>query len=241
VLKRTLLLISIFGTSTFAQVISNIQTTIDNINANSAKAISKEAKIGMSGVIIHTFKNEHSAIIAKATVINKNSSNELELTLEPYIPTAQKSLPYGEKSAVVGDKLILGYDYHRAMIISNNSENFQKIKNSENREWVHPDLFAANLSTVAKGTPTKDTFNMFCQVNTIGLLYFQIKNTLYTVDCDNFNIIESKHFSSISDEEMKPFYNRIGKIHTSWLGWLNLGSSEIANYTEYYSSLLEVD
>ena len=240
-LKRTLLLISIFGASAFAQVTSNIQTTIDNINANNAKAISKEAKIGMSGVIIHTFENKQSAIIAKATVISKNSSNELELTLEPYIPTAQKSLPYGQKSAVIGDKLILGYGYHRAMIISNNSENFQKIKNNKNREWVHPDLFASNLSTVAQGTPTKDAFNMFCQVNTIGLLYFQIKNALYTVDCNNFNIIESENLNSSSDEEMKPFYNRIGEIHTSWLGWFNLGSSEIANYTEYYSSLLEVN
>ena len=240
-LKRTLLFISIFAVSASAQVISNIQTTIDDITSNSAKAISKEAKIGMSGVIIHTFENEQSAIISKATVTSKKSSGEITITLEPYIPIAQRSLPYGQKSAVVGDKLILGYGYHRAMIISNNSENFQKIKHLKNNEWVHPDLFASELSRTAQGTPTKDSFNMFCQVHTIGLVYFQIDNTLHTVDCNNFNIIDSENFSSNSQENMKPFYNRIGEVHTSWLGWLNLGSSQITNYTNHYNSLLKIN
>jgi len=238
VLKRTLLLISLLGASAYATVISNIQTTIDDINANSAKAIAKEAKVGMSGVIIHTFENSQSAIIAKATVLEKKPSGELTLSVETYTPTAQKTLPYGEKSAVTGDKLILGYAYNRAMIIAESSEAFQKIKNMKQQEWVHPDLFATELSTSAQGTPTKDAFTLFCQVNTIGLVYFHINDNLHTVDCSTFNILESENFSSSSESKMKPFYNRIGEIHTSWLGWFSLGSTQISDYTEHFNSLI---
>jgi len=229
---------SIFGTTAFAQVISNIQTTIESVDKDIAKAYSKEAKIGMSGVIIHTFNNSQEAIIGKATVKEKSTSGELTLKVIPYKPTAQRSLPFGRKSAVAGDKVILGYAYNRAMIISQDDQTFQKIKNRHNREWIHPDIFATQLSSKAEATPTKESFNLFCQVHTVGLLYIHLNDTLYTVDCSNFNVLESLAFDKSDGDDMKPFYNRIGEIHSSMLGWLNIGSQEIADYKSHYTSLL---
>jgi len=102
-------------------------------------------------------------------------------------------------------------------------------------EWIHPDIFATYLSHEGHPTPLASDFRRFCSAGSIGLLFIQSAQTLFTLDCKNFKLLQ--HTTSITDDTTVklPFYSRVPEIRADWWGE---GSSKLQHYHPHYLQLL---
>lgn len=232
-MKKIVLFLAIFTLSIFADITPNKTTTILKSYNDGALVNNVEAPIGSSGVVVHYFDKIHSTIVARTELINKN-----KIAYRVFDALKQKALPTPKILPKNGDKVILNYLYDRALIIAPNFKTYQNIKKSHKEiEWLHPDLFAAELSISKNPAPTKEDFKNFCNKYSIGLLYFAIKDRGYFVDCYSFKKVDFENIKIEGNEIQLPFYSRIKEIQSSWFNFY--GASEVRDYTNYYTNLLE--
>jgi hypothetical protein len=148
----------------------------------------------------------------------------------------QSALPTGTWSPKVGDEVILGYNYHRALLISPNASVYKKVTgHHKERHWMHPDIFTTVLSSRGHPTPLMEDFKYTCRVNNIGLVSFVIDKSILTIDCHSFKILQNRKTKIQTDEIQLPFYTRVVKIEANWFGE---GSDELLEYSPYYVGLL---
>jgi len=223
----------IVAISLFASIKANQKSQILSINKNRAIIEDIDAPIGSSGIVIHHFDKNHATIVAAAKLISKN-----EIEFKIFSALKQEALPTPNIKPKVGDEVILNYLYDRGLIISPNFSTYKEIKNlHKDIEWIHPDLFAAELSKNKNPTPTKKDFKKFCEDYSVGILYFAIKNRGYFVDCYSFNKLSSEKIINNDKDIQTPFYSRVKEIETNWFNFY--GNDKITNYNKYYKNLLE--
>lgn len=210
-----------------------ISTVLLDVSNNSGSVNASELKVGMSGFIVRHFDNKHSSIIANARVrILNTATNQAQIDISAYDGLRQNSLPSGNWKAQVNDEVVLAYDYQRALFISPNDDAYTNLtKNTPSVEWIHPDTFATYLSHEGHPTPLVKDFHDFCTANSIGLLYIQGADTLFTLDCKNFEVLQTATATSDKKEAMIPFYTRVPTIRANWFG---AGSSRLKSYEPYY-------
>ncbi|HFU74410.1 MAG TPA: hypothetical protein ENK65_02530, partial [Helicobacteraceae bacterium] len=119
-----------------------------------ATAKTPKIQVGVSGFIVRHFNEEHSSIIANATVIAYDENRSISrLQLNHYDGLRQNSLPSGKWTPQVGDELILAFGYTRALLIAPNEAIYHNITSRiTSIDWQHPDGFATTLSYA--GHPT---------------------------------------------------------------------------------------
>ncbi|RUM65991.1 MAG: hypothetical protein DSZ06_04085 [Sulfurospirillum sp.] len=236
-MQRIFLFVSIFLGLLHAQSnFSQTEFTIDsvkgdlitiNTNQNFAK--------GASAVVLRKFDDQHEAIIANAVVIEGKNS-KLILKLSPYNDLTQDVLPNYDIPPKAGDKVLLNHLYNRAMIIAPNQESYLKVRRDySNFDWVHPDLFALKLVSSFHSKPTKEQFQEECKDDTIGLIFFVIKDKTYIVDCKSFKAISYSPITPAT-KKTKPFYSRLKETRGK-LGGL-FGGDKIDDFDRYYTKLL---
>lgn len=210
-----------------------ISTPLLDANEESGSIQASQLKVGMSGFIVRHFDDKHSSIIANARVSSLNAdTNRALIDISPYDGLRQNSLPSGKWTAKANDEVVIAYDYDRALLIAPNLETYNTLTNSiSNVEWVHPDTYATYLSHEGHPTPLVEDFHQFCTANSVGLLYIQSADTLFTLDCKNFALLETKPALSEKKESMIPFYTRVPVIRANWFG---AGSSRLGSYEPYY-------
>ncbi len=208
---------------------------IISINTNTAIVKSfPDVQIGSSGVVVHNFDKNHSSIVAKIIVINKNNTT-ITVKFVPFKDLEQSVLPVPKILPQVGDEVILNYLYNYALPITPNYQTYKKVINThQDIQWLHPDLFAAKLFTENNPTPTKQDFQKMCKNYNFSLLYFAIDNTGYFVDCNSFKVIGEEAMPT-KGKAMIPFFTRIKNIKTSWYSF---NKSTISNYDTYYKNLI---
>ena len=230
---RKLAILIIFISTIFADITPNKESQI--IKGGDYGAIIKDtdAPIGSSGVVVHYFDKEHSTIVARAELVSKN-----KIEFRVFDALKQENLPIPKILPKEGDKVILNYLYDRALIIAPNFKTYDYItKKYPKLEWLHPDLFAAELSKSKNPAPTKEDFKNFCNRYYAGLIFFAIKDKGYFVDCYSFKKIDVENIK-VQDTQIKlPFYTRIKEIESGWFSFY--GASEIKDYNIYYTNLLE--
>lgn len=216
-----------------ALIASPITTSLVEIENDRAAVIDTNLREGMSGVIIRNFDNTHHTIIANARVDQVNPSNgRALLRLSPYDGLVQESLPSGKWSPKASDTALIAYDYDRAMLIAPNDETYDTVTDSmKDREWVHPDNFAAYLSVEGHPTPLTKDFHQYCTANSIGLLYVQSAQTLFTLDCKSFKLLQLAPSAGTTTKPQTPFYTRVPSIRAGWWGE---GSGRLSEYDPYY-------
>lgn len=235
---RLFLFITLLTSHLFSITHSAVHSTISSIN-NEQESITistpAQAQVGMYGLIVHSFDETHS--IALSWVEVQNITGEIStLSMIPIHSLKQSALPSGTWTPQVGDKVILGYNYHRALLISPNPSVYKKTTAFHTeRTWVHPDIFTTVLSSHGHPTPLKEDFQYACRVNNIGLVSFSFDNSIITVDCQSFKILENRSTTIKTEEIQLPFYSRISNIEANWFGE---GSSELEEYSAYYIQLL---
>ena len=194
--------------------------------------------VGATGIILHHFTKEHSAIIASVEVIQKDTDT-MTLQLLPFQAIAQKALPNYSIKPQKGDEVILNFLYSRAMAIVPDAKTYQTvIKSYDAFTWVHPDIFAASLAKSYTPTPTKEAFQEMCIANNIGLLLFDVEGEGRFVDCRSFKTITTITLPQ-AETTQTPFYNRIEAIKGRVFGFF--GGKGIKDYTHYYKRLLGIE
>jgi hypothetical protein len=233
---RLLLLITLFTTYLFALTSAPLRTQVSSIDENTLSAETPEgALLGMYGILLHWFDAEHSVALSwvEVTVIENGVTT---LKMIPIHALEQSALPSGTWVPQVGDELILGYNYQRALLIAPNASVYKKITQQHSeRDWVHPDIFAAVLSTRGHPTPLREDFSYACSTNNIGVLSFMFDRSIVTLDCQSFKILENRSTSLKSSKEQLPFYSRVPHIEANWFGE---GSDELEEYAPYYIELI---
>jgi hypothetical protein len=159
-----------------------IETTIIKDFGQKAQISPTNAPVGSSGIVVRNFDKIHTTIIARATYIGNNT---IKYTV--FDALAQKSLPIPNILPKKGDKVILNYLYNRGLIIAPSRQIYQKIVSSHTEiEWLHPDLFASQLSKDKNPTPSQEDFKKFCNTYSAGILYFALGNEGIFIDCYSF-------------------------------------------------------
>jgi hypothetical protein len=212
---------------------SPISTPLLDLNERTGSIQSTNLKVGMSGFIVRHFDDKHSSIIANARVTALNAqTNRAQVEISPYDGLRQNSLPSGNWKAQVNDEVVIAYDYERALFIAPNDDAYVSLtKSLPNIEWIHPDTFATYLSHEGHPTPLVEDFHQFCTSRSVGLLYIQSADTLFTLDCKNFALLQTASVVSDKKESMLPFYSRVPTIRANWFG---AGSSRLKSYEPYY-------
>jgi len=212
---------------------AGVSAPLTNVESDRASIEAKELKEGMSGVIVRHFDDKHSSIIAN-TVVKKYdpSTGKATLSVEKYAGLHQNSLPSGNWLPKVSDEAVIAGDYDRAMLIAPDDDAYYTItKSIPNVEWIHPDTFATYLSYEGHPTPLVEDFEAYCSAHSIGLLYIQSAQNLFTLDCKSFTLLET-HASNLSNTQPQtPFYTRVPNIRAAWWGE---GSSRLESYEPYY-------
>lgn len=209
-------------------------TLLDVKDSSGVIADSPDFVVGASGVILHKFDAKTSIIVSRFDVVSKNAG-KATLRFEKFEMLAQGAFPDAGVKPVVGDEVIVNYLYNRSLIVVPNQAVYTEVTKKYNEmTWVHPDIVAAYLTKLYRPNPDKTIFQKACYQNTASLIFFGIEDKGYFVDCHNFNILGTIALSKTSETQV-PFFSRITNIDTSWINW---GSSKIADYTTYYTSLI---
>lgn len=212
---------------------SSITAPLLQVEKDRATITADNLREGMSGFIVRNFDAVHSTIIANARVEQLNPSNgRAILKLSEYDGLRQNSLPSGNWTPAPSDTAILAYDYERAILIAPNDDTYDAVtKSISGIEWIHPDNFATYLSYEGHPTPLVEDFRRYCTANSIGLLYIQSAQNLFTLDCKSFTLLQTTPSLNKTATEQTPFFTRIPTIRAAWWGE---GSSRLDSYEPYY-------
>ncbi|MEA3522447.1 MAG: plasminogen-binding N-terminal domain-containing protein, partial [Campylobacterota bacterium] len=216
---------------------SAIETPIVSINNEKAIIKIPTIDIGVSGFIVRTFNDNHSAIISGATVSHFNSeTQEASLTLSEYDGLVQNSLPNGNWRPQKGDIAVLAFAYERAILIAPSDDIYHGISSRiKNVHWVHPDSFAAFLSYRGHPTPLVEDMQGFCRLASVGLFYIYTDQALFTLDCQSFALLQITPAPMKIKNQKLPFYSMVENIEANWFG---VGNDELESYDPYYMKVI---
>jgi len=234
---RLLLLLLFFTYSAFAVINTPIKTEITSIDDEGLIHIQdiKGAQVGMYGLLIKHFNEKHSIALSWVEITEIQEGSIRAIT-HPIHALEQSALPSGNWVAKVGDEVILGYNYHRALLIAPNASVYKKVTTYHKaRHWTHPDIFTTVLSSNGHPSPLKEDFIQTCRANNIGLVAFIFDKSILTIDCLSFKILQNKETALKTNEIQLPFYTRVVNIEEDWWGE---GSSPLEEYAPYYVNLL---
>ncbi len=228
-MKRFLtLFFALFLLHSFAQT----RTTITAVSGGSAKIEPVTLPKGTSGIVIHSFDADHSTIVARAILTSSDT-----VAFSTYEALAQPNLPKPKILPQKGDTVILGYLYDRALVIAPNYEAYEKIVSSKDLEWIHPDLFAAELAKAHHPAPSRKDFRRFCDKFALAKVIVALKDEGVVLDCYSFASLERFPLNYNKSALKLPFYSRVEKIESSLFDFF--ASSKIENYYDYYTKLVE--
>jgi hypothetical protein len=236
---KILFLIFLIGSTLFATDIfdtSQKTTTILDIDKNKATIGLGDLIVGQSGVIVHKFDDNHSAILANFYITSSNKQTSQIKILKDKV-LLQDAVPTVNLTPQKGNIVVVNHIYKSSLLIVPNFETSQQIKNLyKNQNFLNPDIFAAYLKINYIVRPQKEDFVKFCKDNTIGNIFIAIKDKLYIVDIYSFKILYTNDIISNNDKIVLPFFTKVKDIQSSMLDW----SSPVKDYNKYYSKLIGV-
>lgn len=234
-MKKLILAILMLASLVYAK--EKVEMTVVSIDSDGMGATLKGdgfVQKGVTGIVVTKLDDQRSAIVAAARAIN--SGNEIKVRFEMFSDLAQEALPRAMVLPRVGDKGLFYLFDDRATIIAKNQADYQKVAASDNKTWVHPDLFAALLTKERVGEPKAKHISSFCRLYSVGTIYFAIRDKIYITDCQSMEILEERAFASDNQKEFdSPFYRRTGEIDTGYLGILK---ESVKDYDSYYLRVL---
>jgi hypothetical protein len=210
--------------------------TVVSIGSDGRSAILKgdDVQKGATGILVTKLDDSKNTIVA--SVVALTSGSEVQARFEVLTDLAQDALPRAVIFPKVGDKAVFYSFDNRSMVIAKNQSDYQRVVGSESKTWLHPDVFAALLTQQRVGEPKATHFAELCKKYSMGTIYFAIRDRVYITDCQSFEVLEERPFSSENAKEFEsPFYKRIGEIETGYLGMMK---ESVKDYDSYYLRLL---
>lgn len=203
----------LFSLPLFADLFpATTQSTILNINNNTLQISPSFPVNGMSGVIIHTYKDGTSA----ATTAVAQNENGILTILDKQL-MEDSSLPRIATKIAVGDKVIGGYLYNNVLLLAPNENVYNEITSKYKKQWINPDNYAAFISQKKDGVPTKENLASFARSYQVGLVAIVKKDSIVIYDPMSEKIISKEPFA-FSSQTKSPFFSHFEKVRSGWFG-----------------------
>jgi len=206
--KIIVLLILISFTKLFAGFYP--PTTNTKVVAVNGSSVTLQAPLGvngMSGVVIHNFDERLKAIVGYIAQTSGTSAIKVDSTA-----IIHTSLPSVKDNIRVGDSVIGGYLYENVLLLAPNQKTYADIVRSDNKNWVHPDIYATFLSKNSFGLPNKENLAIFAKEYQVGLIYIVKKDHAILYDPISKSIVGRRAASSTGTQAQAPFYMRLETI-----------------------------
>ena len=203
----------------------SVHTSIKSVEGKNITLKSAFPIQGMSGVVIHNYENDLTAITHRLTQTSKGNAKLLLADVLQH-----DELPTIKTAAVAGDKVVGGYLYENVLLLAPDADTYAKITAQHpNKTWIHPDLFALYLAVHDDLLVTKGNLARFAKKFQVGLIYIVRKDSAILLDPISGKTIAKKTMKNLPNEGRFPFYMRFGKLETGWF------SSDIKG--DYYLSV----
>lgn len=191
-----------------------VQTSVKSIQGNTVTLNQKFPVSGMSGVVIHNYGNDLTAITTR--IIQTSSDGSANLTNTNILH--HENLPTIKTAVSANDKVIGGYLYDNVLLLAPDADTYAKIISQHKKTWIHPDLYALYLSTEGEERPTKENLSDFARKYQVGLVYIVRKNSAVLLDPISGKIISQKSMSNLPAQGKFPFYMRFKQLDSGWFG-----------------------
>jgi hypothetical protein len=204
-------------------------TTTSNIigvNNNTVQISPNFPVSGMSGIIIHTYKDGSSAA---TTAVMQTENGTLTILDKPLMEDS--NLPQIATKTVIGDKVIGGYLYDNVLLLAPNEGVYNEITAKYKKHWINPDIYAAFVSKKKDGMPTKENLSSFAKSYQVGLVAIVKKDKIAIYDPMSEKIISQEAFQT-QTQTQKPFFSHFKNIKSSWFN----GSDE-----DYYTLMEQIN
>jgi len=224
-----ILLLSLLSLPLFAGFFpSTVHTSVKAVQGDTITLSKAFPRNGMSGVVIHTYRNALSAITSR---LNQTASNGTAQLSDAGV-IHHDELPTIKTPVRQGDKVIGGYMYQNVLVLAPDADTYARVIRSYNKKWIHPDLFALYLSVEGEGRATKETLLHFAKKYQIGLIYIVRKNSEVLFDPISGKIVSQKARVGAVSKGNFPFYMRLDALESGWFG-----KTEIGNYYQAVGAL----
>jgi Plasminogen-binding protein pgbA N-terminal len=205
-----------------------VHTSVKSVKENTITLNKKFPANGMSGVVIHDYGNDLTAITSRITQTSSDGSVSLVTTDILH----HDELPTIKTAVSPKDKVIGGYLYNNVLLLAPDADTYAKIISAHKKKWIHPDLFALYLSVQGEEQPTKENLAHFAKKYQVGLIYIVRKNSAVLLDPVSGKIVSQKSMTNLPKEGTFPFYMRFKALDSGWFG-----SSTEGNYYNTMESL----
>jgi len=185
-----------------------VHTSIVNIDNKSISLSTSFPVNGMSGIVIHNYDTEVQAVTSQ---VIQNSSGNTHLVNDDIIK--HEKLPTINTQAKVGDKVIGGYLYNNILLLAPDAKTYADITSNDNKNWIHPDLYALFLTNYGDNVPTKQNLKSFAKAYQVGLIYIVTKNSAKLLDPISGSIVGKKSISNLPPKGKAPFFMRFDEIY----------------------------
>ena len=191
-----------------------VHTSVKSVKGNTITLNKKFPINGMSGVVIHNYGNDLTAITSR---IAQTSSNESVALVSTDI-LHHDELPTIKTPVSPKDKVIGGYLYNNILLLAPDADTYAKITSSHHKKWIHPDLFALYLSVEGEDKPTRENLARFAKKYQVGLVYIVRKNSAVLLDPISGKIVSKQSMTNLPTKGAFPFYMRFKKRGSGWFG-----------------------
>ena len=191
-----------------------VHTSVKSVKDNTITLNKKFPINGMSGVVIHNYGNDLTAITSR---IAQTSSDE-SIALVSKDILHHDELPTIKTPVSPKDKVIGGYLYNNVLLLAPDADTYAKITSAHHKKWIHPDLFALYLSVEGEDKPTRENLARFAKKYQVGLVYIVRKNAAVLLDPVSEKIVSQKSMTDLPAKGAFPFYMRFKQLDSGWFG-----------------------
>ncbi len=193
---------------------STVTTKVKSVKGSDIILASAFPVTGMSGIVIHAYADNLSAITSRIT--QTDTSGKATLLHADIIP--HEELPTVKTPVKAGDKVIGGYLYDNVLLLAPDADTYAKITKTYHKTWIHPDTFALYLSVEGEEKPTRQNLQEFAKKYQIGLVYMVRQHDDILLDPISGKIVAQKARSHAPATAQFPFYMRFEKLESGWFG-----------------------
>ncbi len=212
---RKIALITLLSLPLFAGFFpQTVYTSVKSVKGDTITLNKKFPIDGMSGVVIHNYGNNLTAITSR---IAQTSSGESVALVSKDI-LHHDELPTIKTPISVKDKVIGGYLYENVLLLAPDADTYAKITSAHHKKWIHPDLFAMYLSAEGEEQPTRENLARFAKKYQVGLVYIVRKNSAVLLDPISAKIVSEKSMTDLPSKGSFPFYMRLKSLNSGWFG-----------------------
>lgn len=190
-----------------------VNTSVQSVNGKHITLNSPFPRDGMSGVIVHRYSSDLSAINGR---VIQTSSGRAKIIHQDIIH--HNNLPSVNTKVSPNDKVIGGYLYKNVLLLAPSADVYQRITSSSSKNWIHPDLFAVFLSKEGYKKVTKANLAQFAKDYQVGLIYIVLRNKAVLLDPVSLKIVGSMAMNNLPSKGQFPFYMRFDKLSSGWFG-----------------------